>query len=46
MKNALFDAWISFRPAGDAFEEYLLDETTCARPQDFLCRLALPVEPA
>lgn len=34
------------RPAGDAFEEYLLDETTCARPQDFLCRLALPVEPA
>lgn len=32
------------RPAGGAFEEYLLDETTCARPQDFLVRLALPVE--
>ena len=32
------------RPAGDALEEYLLDETTCARPEDFLCRLSLPVE--
>lgn len=32
------------RPAGDAFEESLLDETTCADPEDFLWRIALPVE--
>lgn len=30
-------------PAGDAFEEGILDETTCARPEDFLWRIALPV---
>lgn len=32
------------RPAGDAVEEYELDEVTCADPSDFLCRIALPVE--
>lgn len=32
------------RPAGDAVEEYELDEVTCADPADFLCRIALPVE--
>lgn len=34
------------RPAGEAFEESLLDETTCADPEDFLWRIALPAAEA